>query len=208
MKAGASATAQPFRKKSVTEGRESFAGAKPIAFNVGSELIDVPQLQQSTVKKEYKDLVSGNVYLYGKSTTQKLKITPPQPASPSERIFFSSQSYAPPLSFPVEMKPGQVARQQISYTKTSTVDGRVDWTNSVPATGELTYHGREKLESPLGSFNTCKFSLKITVGSGALAQVMTSELWQAAEGPYRGQVLKGIDPQSSMVATKMTYSPK
>lgn len=208
VKAGAIATAQPFRKKSVTETRESFAGATPIAFNVGSELIDVPQFQQSTVKKEYRDLVSGNVFFYGKSTTQKIKITPPQPASPSERVFVSSAVYAPPLTFPVGMTPGQVVRQQISYTKTSTVDGNVDWTSSVPATGELTYHGREKLETPLGSFSTCKFSLKISVGPGGLVQVMTSELWQAAEGPYRGQMLKGTDPQSSMTVTKMTYSPK
>jgi len=208
MKVGGSPTSQPFRRKSVTEGRESFAGAKPIAFNVGSELVDLPQFQQSTVKKEFKDLVSGNVFLYGKSTTQKTKITPPQPASPSEQVFVSSQSYAPPISFPVDMKPGQVARQQISFTKISTTDGRVDWTTTVPATGELTYHGREKLETPLGAFDTCKFSLKITAGPGGLAQVTVGEIWQAAEGPYRGQVLKGIDPKSPMIATKMTYSPK
>ncbi|UVH56374.1 hypothetical protein NWF24_26545 [Variovorax paradoxus] len=209
VKAGASSTALPFRRKSVTEGREPFAGAKPVAFNVGSEALNLPQFEQSTVKKEYKDFVSGSILLYGKATTQKTKVTPPQPATPpSERVFYSSQAYAPPFSFPVDMKPGQVVKQQISFTKTETIDGRIDSTSSAPATGELIYYGREKLETPLGTFNTCKFSLKITVGSAPLAKVTVSELWQASEGPYRGQVLKGIDPKSPMIATKMTYSPK
>lgn len=207
--AGGSSTAKPFSRKSVTEGREPFAGANPIAFNVGSEAIDVPQFQQSTVKKEYKDFVSGNVLLYGKSTTTKTKITPPQSTTPSsETTFHSFQTYSPPLSFPIDMKPGQVVQQKISFTKTQTTDGSIDSTSSAAATGELVYHGREKLDTPLGSFNTCKFSLKVTVGSAPLAKVIVNELWQAAEGPYRGQVLKGIDPKSPMLVTKMSYSPK
>lgn len=206
---GASSTAKPFHRKSVTEGRESFAGANPIAFNVGSETVDVPQFQQSTVKKEYKDLASGNVLLYGKSTVTRTKITPPQSTTPSsDTTFASSETYSPPLSFPIDMKPGQVIQQKISFTKTQTASGRITSTSSAAATGELVYIGREKLDTPVGTFNTCKFSLKVTVGTSSLAKVTVNEIWQAAEGPYRGQVLKGIDPKSPMLVTKMTYSPK
>jgi hypothetical protein len=210
VKPGSSTTAIPFKRKSVTEGREAFSGANPIAFNVGSEAISVSQFEQSTIKKEFKDSVGGSIFLYGKATTVKIKVTPQPGAStpPSEWISISSQAYAPPITFPVDMKPGQVVSQQTSFTKTETSNGNIDSTRSLPATGELTYHGREKLETPLGTFDTCKFSLKVTAGTAPLAKVIVNEIWQASEGPYRGQVLKGVDPKSPMLATKMTYSPK
>lgn len=213
VKLGSSATTDPFLRKSVTEKREAFAGASPVAFNVDSETFSSAYYQRNTVKKEYKDLVNGNVLLYGKASTEKMKITlPPNTPIPSgfiaDQTFSVSQVFAPPFSFPIDMKSGQVASQTSSVTKTKTFNGKNDPAVSLPATGELTYHGRENIETPLGKFNTCKFSLKIAVGASVLSKEATQEMWLAADGPYRGQLLKGINPKSPMVVTKMTYTPK
>jgi hypothetical protein len=212
-KPGSDPATASFQRKSVTEGREAFGGANPVAFNVASETVNYPYVQQSTVKKEYKDLVNGSVLLYGKSTTYKSKTEwPPGTPAPSdfrsENASYDSQVYTPPFSFPIDMKPGQVASQQSSVTKTSTFNSYSYPTISLPASAELTYHGREKLETPMGTFDTCKLSLKITVGASPISKEATKEFWLAAEGPYRGQLLKGVDPKSPMVVTKMTYSPK
>lgn len=213
VKLGSGATTDPFLRKSVTGGREAFAGANPIAINVGSDTSQLLGIQQTTVKKEYKDLVNGNILLYGKATTYKSKMAPPPPNSPFalfplEQLTYVSQAYTPPFSFPVDMKSGQVVSQKSSITKIRTLDGRSDPAVSLPATGELTYHGRENIETPLGKFNTCKFSLKIAVGASVLSKEATQEMWLAADGPYRGQLLKGINPKSPMLVTKMTYTPK
>ncbi len=203
-----------FRRKSVTEGREAFAGATPVAFNVGTEVSSYPAFEQRIVKKEYKDLVGGNLFLYGKSTSYHSKIDDKfaddmkLPAIvPREYTGYASQVFEPPFSFPIDMKPGQVVSKESSVTKTETSNGSVVSTRTLPAKGELSYSGREKLETPLGTFSTCKFTLKLTLGS-LVGPSATKEFWLAAEGPYRGQLLKGVDPKSPMVATKMTYSPK
>ena len=190
-----------------------FAGANPIAVNVGSETTQILRSQLSTVKKEYKDFVGGNILLYGKSTAYKQTIDPEFVATlpagfPKDQATTFSQTFEPPFSFPVDMKPGHVVSQKSSITKNVTFNGRSESATSVPATGELTYHGREKLETPLGTFDTCKLTLKITVGASVISRDTTQELWLAAEGPYRGQLLKGSDAKSSRLVTKMTYSPK
>ena len=212
-KLGSDTASEPFHRKSVTEGREAFAGANPISVNVESSTVRIMRALQSTVKKEYKDLVGANILLYGKSTTYKQTIDPEVASSfgagfPLDKVIFVSQIYEPPFSFPVDMKPGQVASQKSSITKTTVIDDRSDSATSIPATGELTYVGREKLETPLGTFDTCKLSLKITVGASVITKDATREFWLAAEGPYRGQLLKGGDTKSSTLVTKMTYSPK
>ncbi|WPG36570.1 hypothetical protein [Variovorax sp. EBFNA2] len=212
-KPGTDPATPSFRRKAVIEAREAFGGANPIAVNVGSETFKSPQFQQSTVKKEYKDLVNGSFLLYGKSTTYKNTIDPSMassvpPGFPLENISTVSQTFTPPFAFPVNMAPGQVVSQQSTAAKTSVLNGQSGTTVSLPASGELTYHGREQLETPLGTFNTCKLSLKITVGAAGISKDITREFWLAAEGPYRGQLLKGGDTKTSMVVTKMTYVPK
>jgi hypothetical protein len=213
-KVGADAASDPFQRKSVTEKREAFAGANPISANVESSTVRIMRALQSTVKKEYKDLVGGNILLYGKSTTYTQTVDPEfaatfPPGFPAmDKLIFVSQAYEPPFTFPVDMKPGQVASQKSTVTKTKVVDGRSDPATSIAATGELTYVGREKLETPVGTFDTCKLSLKITVGASVISTDATREFWLAAEGPYQGQLLKGGDTKSSWLVTKMTYSPK
>lgn len=213
VKPGADPATTAFQRTSVTEGREVFAGANPVAFNVGTETSSFPSVyQRKMVKKEYKDLVNGSILLYGKAFTEEIKIDPKAgaPLGPGfvlDRVSSVSQVFTPPFSFPVDMKAGQVASQQSSVIETRTFNGRSDPTTSLPAMGELTYHGREKLETPLGTFDTCKFSLRVAVGVSAISMGATKEMWLAAEGPYRGQLLKGVDPKSPALVTKMTYTP-
>ena len=202
-----------FRRKAVIEAREAFGGADPIAVNVGSETFTYPAFEQRTVKKEFKDLVNGSFMLYGKSTTYTSTIdptfVPSVPAGyPLEQVSTVSQVFTPPFAFPVDMTPGQVVSQQSTAAKTSVLNGQSGTTVSLPASGELTYHGREQLDTPLGTFNTCTLSLKIAVGVSGITKDITREFWLAAEGPYRGQLLKGGDSKTSMVVTKMTYVPK
>lgn len=212
-KPGANSATASFHRKTVTEGREAFAGANPVAFNVASETVSSPHFQQSTVKKEYKDFANGNILLYGKSATHKQtadpKIATSLPAGfASEQVSVVSQTYEPPFSFPVDMKAGQVVKQQTSVSKKEVFNGREGTTTSLQANAELTYIGREKLETAVGTFDTCKLSLKITIGGSVLTKEFANEFWVAAEGPYRGQFLKGLDPKAPMVVTKMTYSPQ
>ena len=202
-----------FRRKAVIEAREAFGGANPIAVNVGSEIFTYPAFEQRTVKKEFKDLVNGSFMLYGKSTTYTSTIdptfVPSVPAGyPLKQVSTVSQIFTPPFAFPIDMTPGQVVSQQSTVAKTSVLNGQSGTTVSLPASGELTYHGREQLDTPLGTFNTCKLSLKIAVGVSGITKDITREFWLAAEGPYRGQLLKGGDSKTSMLVTKMTYAPK
>lgn len=213
VKPGADAATASFHRKTVTEGREAFAGANPMAFNVASETVNSPQFQQSTVKKEYKDFSNGSILLYGKSATHKQTADPKIAASlpagfPLEQVSQVSQTYEPPFSFPVDMKAGQVVKQQSTISKKEVLNGREGTTTSLQANAELTYIGREKLETAVGTFDTCKLALKITIGASVLTKEFANEFWVAAEGPYQGQFLKGIDPKMPMVVTKMTYSPK
>lgn len=212
-KPGTDPATPSFRRKAVIEAREAFGGANPIAVNVGSETFTYPAFEQRTVKKEFKDLVNGSFLLYGKSTTYTSTIdptfVPSVPAGyPLEQVSTVSQVFTPPFAFPVDMAPGQVISQQSTAAKTSVLNGQSGTTVSLPASGELTYHGREQLDTPLGTFNTCKLSLKIAVGVSGITKDITREFWLAAEGPYRGQLLKGGDSKTSMLVTKMTYLPK
>lgn len=209
-KLGTDPATASFHRKSVTEGRETFGGANPIAFNVDSKTFDYSYVQNTITEKEYKDLVGGNIMLYGKATVSKTKYDPKviPPGFPKEQTISDSQVFSPPVSFPMDMKPGQVVSQRTSVAKTRVINGVSGSTSSVPANAELIYHGRESLKTPLGTFNVCKISLKITLGASGITKDSTKEFWLASEGPYRGQLLKGIDPKSPMVVTKMTYTPK
>jgi hypothetical protein len=213
VKTETSPASSSFRRLSVTGGREAFAGANPIAFSVESVKVKLPQSQQTTIHKEHKDLVDGNVLLYGKSKTTKHTLDPKlapllAPGTEMETVVYDSQVFSPPFAFPVDMKAGQVVSQGSSITKTTIVNGRGNPSTSLPATGELTYHGREQLETPLGTFNTCKFTSKITIGASMITKNSTNVFWVASDGPYRGQMLKGTDPKAPMLVTQMTYSPK
>ena len=183
--------------------RESFAGANPVSFTTP----DIINGSVTTTSKGYKDLVGGNSVAYGSITAT---------ATP-EGTVTNTTVFEPPVSFPADMQPGQMASQSYvqKNTSASTIDGGSAANANYDMTTELTYHGRETLQTPLGTFNVCKFSSKMTMKKpDTETTVVLSDNWLAADGPYRGQSLKqhfdatAAAPELTIVVTKMNYMPK
>lgn len=175
-----------------TGAREAFAGANPVAMNQttysGSNALPVATI--------FKDLIDGNVVRYGqRSGTGNSTVTTTE---------------APAVSIPLEMQPGQTIKLTRRSTSVSSAS-----TSAVDVTEDLTYVGRETLQSPVGTFSTCRFSsVTTTTPDQGSAFVTSATTWIAAEGPYRGQMLKTYVPaegnrvETTSEVTRMTYTPQ
>lgn len=181
------------RVTTVTRTRESFADATPVrllrtSFNYfnNSEAMD----------RQYIDFVDGKILRYGSRNGG-------EDADPG----LGTNTNVPTFAMPV-MSPGQTL--DINYVvKTVSAGGN----SEQPISGTDTYVGRETLETPMGAISACKFS-----GVSRSRQVDGSELvqnqdnWIAADGPYRGQMLKLVtrigETVGTIAATKITYTPK
>ena len=179
--------------------RKSFAGVTPVTVKV--EPYDTAG-NPSPAAENYHDLVNGNVVSYGsiaQVATQVITVT-----------------FDPPVGGPVDMQPGQVASgsTKIKTVAISTADGsKIE--SEYPVSRDLTYVGRETLQTEMGAFNACKFTNRQTTGTGETSSVTTFTTWVAAEGAYRGQLLKihtrpegGSRPEFTTERIKMTYTPK
>jgi hypothetical protein len=170
--------------------RKSFADATPVAFSV--QFHDTAG-NPSSIAEHYHDLVNGNAILYG-STGQIATVT-----------------YEPPVTRSVDMQPGQVASGSYRIKTVVAVSGVG---SEYPMSQDLTFLGRENMQTEMGAFNVCKFTTKQTMGTGDTASVTTLTTWVAAEGPYRGQLLKthirpeDSRPEQTIERIKMTYTPK
>ena len=85
-------------------------------------------------------------------------------------------------------------------------------------TDNLTYNGRETLQTVLGTFKTCKFTeatvttMVLFEGAAPTTGTTTTQSWVAAEGPYLGQTLRSISngssgPEETTDLISMTYTP-
>ena len=178
--------------------RKSFAGATPVTVKVQPH--DTAG-NPSPAVENYHDLVNGNVISYGsiaQVATQVITVT-----------------FDPPVAGPVDMQPGQVASgsYKIKTVVVSTADGsKIE--SEYPVSRDLTYVGREALQTEMGTFNACKFTNKQTTGTGETAFVTTFTTWVAAEGAHRSQLLKihtlpaDSRPEVTTERIKMTYTPK
>ena len=172
------------RQITTTGDRASFAGASPVQF------VKVTALVPGGVR-DYRDLVNGSILYYG--TTAPLGNQT------------NTDVYTPPVSDPVDMQPGQVARGTYKLSRTVVVNANNQtFTLPVDVTRELTYQGRETYRSAVGTFSACKFTQKQVSSSADGVVTTTIDIYVAAEGPYRGQQLK-VDTSE---ATQMAYSPK
>lgn len=177
----------------VTTGpREAFAGANPVAF--GQTMYNgANALPVATI---FKDLIDGNVVRYGQRTgTGSSTVTTTE---------------APAVTIPRAMQPGQTVKLTRRSTSVSSAS-----TTSLNVTEDLTYIGRETLQSPVGTFSTCRFASVITTTPDQGSAFVTSATtWIAAEGPYRGQMLKTYVPtegnrvETTSEVTRMTYTPQ
>lgn len=179
---------------SVTTGkRQSFAGATPVAFE--QTFYDARKKPFSTATI-FRDLAGGKMVRYGEAH-----------GSGGTR---TTSTHAPAPAIPVTMQPDQTVT---SAYRMETVSPGAKMAMDVSET--LTYQGREKLSTALGTFDTCRFVLASTTAMGKAPDIAVNVTsWIAAEGPFRGQRLKsfvpatGGRPESTSVVTQMSYAPK
>lgn len=189
---------QTFKQRvtTVTRTRESFADANPVrllrtTFNYfnNSEGTD----------RQYIDFVDGKILRYGSRNGG-------EGADPA----LGTNTNVPTFAMPV-MSPGQTL--ELNYVVKSVSGANGEIRNEQPISGTDTYVGRETLTTPMGSFSACKFS-----GITRVRQVDGTDLiqnqdnWIAADGPYRGQMLKLVtrigEDVGTIIATQITYTPK
>lgn len=180
----------------VTRARESFAGANPVRLL----RTDFSYFNNSEATlRLYNDFVDGKIVRYGMRNGG-------EDADPKLGYITNE----PPVAMPV-MTPGQTLELNYVIKSVSGENGEIR--SEQPISGTDTYVGRETLETPMGSFNACKFSgvARIRMADGS-ELTQTQENWIAAEGPYRGQGLKLVtrtgEETGSIVATKITYTPQ
>ncbi|RSZ34477.1 hypothetical protein EJO70_26985 [Variovorax sp. 553] len=182
------------RTVTITRGRESFRDVSPVRrlrtqyYGTGGSATD----------RQYMDYIDGKIVRYGVRNGGEDA---------------GSLDYAyndPPVVTPT-MSPGQTV--DMNYTVKSVEGPNGEIRNQQVITGTDTYVGRESLETPMGAINACKFS-----GVVRFRQVDGSDRteyqdnWIAAEGPYRGQLLRFAartgDTTTNFVTTKITYTPR
>lgn len=174
------------RQVETTGLRMPFADANPLTRRTQLTLENGATLPPSVA---YHDVVDGNKVGYGGHPVE----------GQSMRIV-----YLPPLVTPVSMMPGQTITQEYDVVQQSA---------TIPGVQQLVYVGRERIETPMGTFESCHFS---SVGGGTAADLATlprHEFWVAAEGPFRGQHLKsriqamGTHPERLVEVISMDYRP-
>lgn len=178
----------------VTTGkRQSFGGATPVAFEQTFYDAGKKPFATATI---LRDLVDGKMVRYGETH-----------GGGGTR---ATSTHTPVPAIPVSMQPGQTVT--LAYrVETVSPGAKV----AMDVTEALTYQGREKLSTALGTFDTCRFVLASTTTVGKSPDITVDVTsWIAAEGPFRGQRLKafvpatGGRPESTDVVTQMSYAPK
>lgn len=185
-----SLTGPTIRTKVVTGARESFAQANPIVLVHSS-----PDISDSSggTSKVYRDIVGGKIVDYG--SIGKSSVT---------NYVDSVWTNDPPIAMPVAFQEGEtvhfdyVLNIELSNGQSST---------RTPTTVSQTYLGRETIQTPVGTFDTCKL-LVVTQAEGSPAT--KEQKWVAAEGPFRGQELKWGSPDrdDSWIVRDISYTPK
>ncbi|RIX78650.1 hypothetical protein D3H34_16525 [Acidovorax cavernicola] len=180
----------------VTRGREAFAGVNPVR-QVRTQFFYATNTEGTD--RQYLDLVDGKVIRYGSrnggdGSDPKLGYTLNQPA----------------VERPA-MAPGETINENYVIVGISGENGEIR--NEQAVSGTTTYVGREALETPIGTTNACKFSTVARVRQVDGSDLTTlQDNWIAADGPYRGQMLKMVTREGgavgTLVATQITYTPK
>lgn len=176
-----------------TRKRQAFAGATPVAFEQTFYDAGKKPFATATI---FRDVVGGKMVRYGDTH-----------GSGGTRV---TSTYAPAPAIPVAMQADQTVT--VAYrVGTVSAGGKV----TMDVTEALTYQGREKLSTALGTFDTCRFVLASTTAMGKAPEIKVNVTsWVAAEGPFRGQRLKSFvaatdgRPESTSVVTQMSYVPK
>jgi hypothetical protein len=101
--------------------------------------------------------------------------------------------YEPPLGMPLSMQPGQALEREQKMAMT--LGGAKQATTH---RRRFAYIGRESLQTPLGTLDTCHF--RVSMNDSPYFDV-----WQAAGGPYRGHMVRTLmakerrDPEAGVL---------
>ena len=98
----------------------------------------------------------------------------------------------PPFRRPIQMEAGEVQHQVVT-TNYYVNDGSDTFESSNTTVQDRTYVGREVIETPMGSFETCKFEVKqhMTYSDPNIKpSLITKTNWHAAKPPYQGFLLQ------------------
>lgn len=170
----------------ITGSRTRFADANPLTRRVQLTLEGGAVLPPGV---GYHDIVDGNKIAYGAD---------PIEGQPTQIM------YVPPLVTPVSMVPGQTITQEYDVVQQNV---------TIPSFQQIVYVGRERIETPVGTFESCHFSSLGGERGGDDTTLPRHDVWIAAEGPYRGQNLKsrtramGNRPEVLVEAISMDYRP-
>lgn len=169
-----------------TGPRVQFANANPLIRRAQLTLEGGEALPPGVA---YHDIVDGNKIGYGADPVE----------GQSTRIV-----YVPPLATPVSMLPGQTITQEYDVVLQNA---------TLPSFQQIVYVGRERIETPMGTFDSCHFSSLGGERGGDDTTLPRHDVWIAAEGPYRGQNLRsrtqamGTNPEKLVEAISMDYRP-
>lgn len=171
------------RNKTETLAREAFAGANPVAS------LHTSYLNNSTtyLTTTFAEIKGDHLIRYGDRHGAGVSLV--------------TSTYNPPPSTPIDLQPGQTVT--VSYKNKAVSAGA---TVEFDVSEKLTYNGRETIKTTLGTFNTCKFTNEISMGSASPTQpknVVVVQNWFPAEGPYRGQSIKSITPAADGVPERV-----
>ncbi|GFM81373.1 hypothetical protein PSCICN_20650 [Pseudomonas cichorii] len=162
------------QNKTETLGRQSFAGANPLVQAQTTLVNSTPVFTGYT----YVDLVDGKIVRYGN-----------QHGSGASLVTTYNE---PPPAVPIDLHLGQTVT--VNYrSKTITAGPGVEY----EIAEKHTYIGREKITTPLGTFDACKFTNEISSGLASSKDgrnLAVIESWFASEGPYRGRLIKTFVP--------------
>lgn len=165
------------RSKTQTLGRKDFAGTRPVASLHTTFMNNSPVFLTTT----YAQIKDGQLIRYGDQHGAGASLT--------------TTLYTPPPATPLDLQPGQTV--SVSY-KSQAGSGGV--TVGFEVTEKLTYHGRETIKTPLGTFETCRFTNEISSGPASGEQPkqrVVVQNWFPVEGPYRGQSIRSVSPSGT-----------
>lgn len=182
------------RSRTETLGRKDFAGTRPVASLHTTFMNNSPVFLTTT----YAQIKDGQLIRYGDQHGAGASVT--------------TTLYMPPPATPLDLQPGQTVT--VTY-KNQVVSGGA--TVGFEVTEKLTYNGRETIKTPLGTFETCRFTNEISSGPASgeqPRQEVEVQNWFAAEGPYRGQSIRSVSPSGTkgqerrVEVVKMRYEPR
>jgi len=162
------------RSKTETLGRQDFAGTHPIA-SLHTTFMNNSPVFLTTTFAQIKD---GQLIRYGDQHGAGASLT--------------TTLYNPPPATPLDLQPGQTVT--VSYKSQVVASGA---TLGFEVTEKLTYNGRETIKTPLGTFETCRFTNEISSGPASgkePQQKVMVQNWFPVEGPYHGQSIRSVSP--------------